>query len=86
MKRRPITIERQRRAHAYAVHVLRTLGRELSSGDWSPDNGERDALHERDALIVMARAMATVAELGVASVINAVDDALTDAIRRLTGG
>lgn len=74
--------KQERAAHAYAVRALRRLGRDFTTGEWSESFGPLSA---PDALRVMARAAGTVARLGVASVVNAIDEALADALLKLTG-
>lgn len=66
----------ERRARVYAVKALRKLGRDLTSGEWSGD--EPMPLSAEQALAVMGRAMVVVVRLGVASAVNALDDALRD--------
>lgn len=66
-------MSRKRKAHAYAVRAVRQLGRDLTSGEWSPDNGP---LSTAEALTVIGLAMRTTVKLGVASGINAIDQAL----------
>jgi hypothetical protein len=68
---------KERKAHAYAVQSIRQLGRELTTGEWSPDNG---ALTTAEALTVIGLAMRTVVKLGVASGINAIDQALGEVL------
>lgn len=67
----------ERKAHAYAVRAIRQLGRDLTSGDWSPDNG---ALTTGEALAVIGLAMRTVIRLGVAAGVNAIDQAIADVL------
>lgn len=64
-----------RRAHAYALRSLRSLGRELMAGSWSRD---AQPLSAEQAVAVMTRAMASCLKLGIASAVNALDDALRD--------
>lgn len=66
-------------AHAHAVRVLRSLGRELVAGSWSPDAEPMSGAH---AVVVIGRAFATVVDAGVASVA----DALDEKIAQLLGG
>ncbi len=64
-----------RLAHAHAVRVLRSLGRELVAGSWSRSAEPLSAPH---ALVVMAQAMATVTEVGITAVLDAVDERLRE--------
>lgn len=70
----------QRLAHAYAVRALRKLGRKLTSGEWG---GE--PLSVRESVTVIGDAMGTVFRLGIASVVDAAEDALDSAVRQLLG-
>ncbi len=64
-----------RLAHAHAVRVLRRLGRELVDGSWS----ERAApLSEPAAAVVMSRALMTVVEVGIGTVVDAVEDRIRE--------
>lgn len=76
-----VNLAGQRKAHAYAVRAVRQLGRDLTSGDWSPDNGP---LTTTEALAVIGMAMRTVLKLGVASTLNAIDNAIADVLADVT--
>lgn len=65
----------KRLAHAYAVRELRRLGRELVAGSWSRD---AEPLTVPQASVVIAKALVTTLDWGVASVRDALDDRLAE--------
>lgn len=67
-----------RLAHAHAVGELRKLGRELVAGSWSR---AATPMSEAQACVVMSRALATVIEVGMGAVADAIEQRLRELLK-----